>query len=466
MTKLNQLPKKIQLQEIEFSTPHEQAEQYWNFFLTTELGNIYQVIPWASLRKQFRPKRQEKRGKKSEFDLQGKIALQFLKSYSGVSDEELMERLSSDYVYQFFCGVYYRPGDKIPGFKIISDIRCELSGRLKIGDLQKALADSWTPYMKDTHVELTDATCYESYIRYPTDVKLLWECIEWSYGQMKRLNKIIKGRMPRSKYAEIKDRCLGYQKSKKKTWKATQKLIGSLLYLLHKLNEQMAEMEVKAITTGKLLFTKQYRDRRRTIKKVYIQQRKLHETGERSKGMIVSIDKSFLRPIVRGKEIKRVEFGAKVNMIQVDGINFIEHFSFDAFNEGTRLISSIYLHRKLFGKCTHIGADKIYATNKNRKYCTKNNIVTSFIPKGRVEQQYQSDTKKMKCLLSKERATRMEESFGTEKNHYALSKVKARTEPTEILWIFFGIHTANAVRIAGRKALKSAKGGQSETQAA
>lgn len=464
MAKLDQLPNKIRCRQIEFSTPHEQAEQYWDFFLKTELGGIYQVIPWASLCKHFHPQRQEHRGKKPEFELQGKIALQFLKSYSGVSDEELMDRLSSDYVYQFFCGVYYRPGDKIPGFKIISDIRCELAGRLKTGDLQKTLADSWRPYMKDTHVELTDATCYESYIRYPTDVKLLWESIEWTYGQMKRLNKTIKGRMPRSKYAEIKDRCTGYQKSKKKTWKATQKLIGSLLYLLNKLNVQLDEMEATA--TGKILFSKLYKNRRRTIKKVYIQQRKLYETGERSKGMVVSIDKSYLRPIVRGKEIKRVEFGAKVNMIQVDGINFIEHFSFEAFNEGTRLISSVHLHRKLFGKCTHIGADKIYATNKNRKYCTKNNIITSFIPKGRIEQQYLSDTKKMKCLLSKERATRMEGSFGTEKNHYTLCKVKARKETTERLWIFFGIHTANAVRIAKRIALKSANDDRTKMRAA
>ena len=153
--------------------------------------------------KNFRLKRQESRGKKPEFELQGKIALQFLKAYSGLSDEQLMERLSSDYGYQFFCGVYYKPGDKIPGFKIISDIRCELAGRLKTGDLQKTLAGAWKPYMKDTHVELTDATCYESYIRYPTDVKLLWESCEWTYEQMKRVNKYMKGRMPRSKYAEI-----------------------------------------------------------------------------------------------------------------------------------------------------------------------------------------------------------------------------------------------------------------------
>ena len=75
------------------------------------------------------------------------------------------------------------------------------------------------------------------------------------------------------------------------------------------------------------------------INKIYIQQEKLYETGERSEGMIVGIDKAFLSPIVRGKEVKIVESGAKVNMIQVDEINLIEHFSYNAFNKGIRLIT-------------------------------------------------------------------------------------------------------------------------------
>lgn len=54
-------------------------------------------------------------------------------------------------------------------------------------------------------------------------------------------------------------------------------------------------------------------------------------------------------------------------------------------------------------------------------------------------------------LLSKERLTRLGGSFGTEKEHCNLRKVKARTEETEILWILFGIHTTNAVRLAGRQ---------------
>ena len=65
------------------------------------------------------------------------------------------------------------------------------------------------------------------------------------------------------------------------------------------------------------------------------------------------------------------------------------------------------------------------------------------------------EKKKEKDLVRKElarvRATAaMEGSFGTQKEHYDLRRVKARTKRTEILYIFFGIHTANVVQLADR----------------
>ena len=135
-----------------------------------------------------------------------------------------------------------------------------------------------------------------------------------------------------------------------------------------------------------------------------------------------------------------------MNIIPVDGINFIEYLSFDAFHEGNRLISSIWLSQFLFGKTSHISADAIYATNKNRKYCTSNGITTNFSRKGRAGK-YEEHRKAISKELNKERATRMEGSFGTEKEHYGLRSIKAKTKLNEILWIFFGVHTANAVRI-------------------
>lgn len=43
------------------------------------------------------------------------------------------------------------------------------------------MARHWLPYMEDVRSAVTDATCYESAVHYPTDQKLLWECVRWVY---------------------------------------------------------------------------------------------------------------------------------------------------------------------------------------------------------------------------------------------------------------------------------------------
>lgn len=104
-------------------------------------------------------------------------------------------------------------------------------------------------------------------------------------------------------------------------------------------------------------------------------------------------------------------------------------------------LSSIQYARLLFRKkVTHFAADTIYATNKTRKYCSSSPspIYTGFVRKGKKARD-EDQRSKLRSLLSKERSTRLEGSFGTEKEHYNLRKVKARTEETEILWILFGL---------------------------
>lgn len=175
---------------------------------------------------------------------------------------------------------------------------------------------------------------------------------------------------------------------------------------------------------GSLLkYTQDYQKRLAIIRKVLVQEKELFE----------------------GKEVKSVEFGAKVNNIQIDGISFIEHVSFKAFNEGIRLKDCIRMHQKLMNvRVRCVAADSIYANNANRKFCTKYGISTSFVRKGRVAKD-EAVRKVLRSELSRERATRLEGSFGTQKQHYSLSRIKARNRKTEILWIFFRIHTANAI---------------------
>jgi hypothetical protein len=98
-----------------------------------------------------------------------------------------------------------------------------------------------------------------------------------------------------NKYLEQKDKYFAYMRMRKKPWKLTTKRTSSMLCLLEKV---MEEQNKEMFTSG------------------------THSVPDR----IVSITKSIVRPIVRGKEIKKVEFGAKVNMIQVDSINFTEQW--------------------------------------------------------------------------------------------------------------------------------------------
>ena len=328
-------------QEIAF-TEFDFYQRYAETFKTSELGRIKSHLPLREMAISFnlveeRPMHKRvKRGRKPFFTPEGKVALAFLKMYTGLSAPKLMEALNGNIHYQIFCGIRITPENQLTNYKLIDGILLELSRKLKVQEQQKVLADAWKPYMKNLDTVYTDASCYESLMRFPTDVKLLWECTVRAYK------------------------------------------------------------------------------------------------------------------MVRGKENKTVEFGAKCNNILIDGISFIEKVSFNAFNEGTRLRHCISLAQKLTGvPVKKVGGDQGYSGNDNRTFCKDNNIETSFTQKGKAGTDEVKNATKRE--LARVRATAMEGSFGTQKEHYGLRKIAARIKSTEIMLIFFGIHTANVVNLARRE---------------
>lgn len=70
------------------------------------------------------------------------------------------------------------PSCPVTNYKIISAVCNDIASHLDIDSLRKILASHWKPYLENLHVCMTDVTCYESYMRFPTDMKLLWESIE------------------------------------------------------------------------------------------------------------------------------------------------------------------------------------------------------------------------------------------------------------------------------------------------
>jgi transposase, IS5 family len=423
-------------------------------FYRTDLGKLHRSIPFADLASKIPSPPQSKsgRGRKPFLKVEGGIALLILKHYLCLSDEMLIERLNTDWCLQYFCGVQLKVR-RIKDKNLVSWWRCYIGRHLDIKELQSIWIISWKPYMEQTHVTMMDATVYESNIRYPTDVKLIWESIAKVYQVIQEKRRLLKLRPSRSNYPRHKKNYLGYQRNRRKSKGKEKKLRKQLLKYLLRLLEGLQELQ------NRHEFTLSNKERKLIshIKTIYSQQHELlYGNRENVRQRIVSLHKPHVRAIIRGKEARPVEFGAKVHKVQVGGLSFIEHLSYENFNEGTRLKQSVAFHQKYFGRCSQLAADAIYATNENRRYCNSLSIATSFIPKGK--QGKLADQKSaMRSVLSTVRATVLEGSFGNEKNHYLLNKVKARTQPTEIVWIFFGMMTANASIISKRMVQKQLK---------
>lgn len=416
-------------------------------FYQTDLGRLYNSIPFKDLAEKIPspPQTNSGRGRKPFLKVEGGIGLMILKHYTCLSDEMLIDRLNTDWCMQYFCGVQLN-ARRIKDKNLVSWWRCYIARHLDIKALQNVVINYWKPYMEQIHVTMMDATVYESNIRYPTDVKLIWECIVKVHQIHLQKRKKLKLRRSRSNYEKHKKNYLGYQRNRRKSKRKDKKLRKQLLKYLLRLLKGLQDLQ-----TG-YHFTLSNKESKliNNIQTIYDQQHELlYGIRENVKQRIVSLNKPYVRPIIRGKEVKPVEFGAKVHKVQVAGLSFIEHLSYENFNEGTRLKQSIAFHQKHFGRCKQLGADAIYATNENRRYCKGLGIATSFLAKGK-QGKLQEQKSVMRSALSSIRSTVLEGSFGNEKNHYLLNKIKAKTEATEMAWIFFGMLTANASIISKR----------------
>ena len=92
------------MQNTLFSLYSKDFPKYHYFYNSSELGQIHQVIPWHELSRLI-PAKKPLVGAPSWLDNEGMFALMFLKHYTKISDEKLVERLNSDACFQLFCGI-------------------------------------------------------------------------------------------------------------------------------------------------------------------------------------------------------------------------------------------------------------------------------------------------------------------------------------------------------------------------
>jgi IS5 family transposase len=83
------------------------------------------------------------------------------------------------------------------------------------------------------------------------------------------------------------------------------------------------------------------------IQPLYTQQWEMYQNkSRRCDDRIVSISQPYVRPIIRGKLDRSVEFGSKLSVsLTGEGIARVDHLRWNAFHEGNDLISQVQSFR-------------------------------------------------------------------------------------------------------------------------
>ena len=90
-------------------------QKYRKSFESSELGRLHAMLPLKEMAEQLAsafPKKHPQ-GNTPMFPPEGEIALMFLKSYTGQSDDGLVEMLNGNIHMQMFCGVFIDPDHPI-----------------------------------------------------------------------------------------------------------------------------------------------------------------------------------------------------------------------------------------------------------------------------------------------------------------------------------------------------------------
>ena len=290
---------------------------------------------------------------------------------------------------------------------------------------------------------ILDATVADQAIRFPTDLGLLNEAREISEKLIDTLypqSGLVK--KPRTYRRKARKAYLGLAKQRNpKTNKRRSGIRRQLQYLKRNFGHIEKLLDMVADESTALTFPQ--RRQYWIIQHVYRQQEEMYRNRkQRCDHRIVSINQPYVRPIVRGKASKKVEFGAKIGVsLTGNRLAHVDNLDWNSYYEGHDLPNQVEEYKKRHGHYPEVViGDQIYGTRDNRKYLKRYNIRFAGKALGRPKketddnrQQLRADARQRKVEY-RERIP-IEGKFGQGKNGYRLNYIRARTQATSEAWI-------------------------------
>lgn len=277
-----------------------------------------------------------------------------------------------------------------------------------------------------------DATCAPGDISYPTDLELLNQARKQTEKIIDLLYKQLKTQLdkkPRTYREVARKDYLEVAKKRRVSKKERRKAIRKQLQYI-KRNLSHIDQLIRAGASLNKLTKRQYKILL-VVAELSRQQLWLYENKKQSiDDRIVSLDQPHIRPIIRGKAGKAVEFGAKLSASCFEGYVFLDHISWDNFNESGDLKVQVESYKNFTGyypQSVHV--DKIYRTRENRAWCKERGIKMSGPPLGRPPANISKEQKKQD-LESEGIRNCIEGKFGQGKRRFSLNRVMAKSSFT------------------------------------
>ncbi len=363
-----------------------------------------QSIPWEEIEMRYAKLFTNRKGNVAK-PLRLALGACIIQAEYGFSDEETALQIQETAYLQYFCG-YREYDDSKPPFdpSLMVYFRKRLTPEV-LGEINEMIITKAQPTKQEEKKRddddsdnggtmIIDATRAPSNIRYPQDTSLLNEAREIAEKIIDELFTTGEGVKPRTYRKEAHKKYLKFARSRKRTKSFVRKALRKQLGYL---SRDLAHIDAM-LAGGKILGAK-LSARLDTIRKVYEQQKFMYDHKTHSvENRIVSLSQPFIRPIVRGKAGKPVEFGAKLDISVSDGWARLEVLSFDAYNESSNLQDMAERYHERTGHYpSRILADKIYRNRDNLAYCKLHHIRLSGPALGRPKKNDIRDKKQDYC---------------------------------------------------------------------
>jgi IS5 family transposase len=417
---------------------------------------LSQLIPWEELEAQYADQFSKGMGAPAK-PFRMALGALIIKERLGTSDEETVEQIRENPYLQYFigCSQYcdQAPFDASMMVHFRKRLSLEIVGQINEQIVKQAVSagqsagelkpeppsrnDNAQQELDSAHPSnqgqlIVDASCAPADIRYPTDLSLLNEAREQTEAIIDLLYEQVQDRIekkPRTYRKQARRDYLSVIKQRKARGKTRRKAIRRQLGYVRR-NLGHIDALVAAGASLSLLDAQRYR-KLLVISELLRQQQCMYEQCQhRIEDRIVSLSQPHIRPIVRGKAGTPVEFGAKISLSCVKGMVFLDHLSWDNFNESGDLPQQVEQFKQRYGHYPEaVLSDQIYRTRANRDYCQQRGIRLSGKPLGRpvlaeqagIRQQAQADGRTRNQIEGK---------FGQAKRRFTLNRVMAKLAPT------------------------------------